>query len=91
MALSDRARFARQILVPEIGDLGQARLCASTFDVGALAPEAAAVARLYLERAGLREVTTEADAAPSAGPAADALAGARFAVERIREALERVP
>ena len=89
MTLSDRARFARQVLVPEIGAAGQARLSATSFDVSALAPEAASVAHLYLERAGLRPL----ELAPpprgaSQGPAQDALAGARFAVRTIRRALD---
>ena len=85
--LSERARFARQILVPEIGDEGQARLSSSTFDLRPLGPEAAAVARLYLERAGLREAGSEPQG-PAQVPAEAALAGARFAVARIRAALD---
>jgi hypothetical protein len=86
--LSDEARFARQRLVPEVGDEGQARLCAATFTLDALGPEAAAVARLYLERAGLRETEESAPGGPSEGPVAAGLSGARFAVRAIRDALE---
>ncbi|MAQ13293.1 MAG: hypothetical protein CMN30_00635 [Sandaracinus sp.] len=95
--LSDRARFARQLLVPEIGEAGQAKLSATRFSVAALAPEAAAVARLYLERAGLREgdpdevreAAREIPCAAGEDPAADALAGARFAVRTIRDTLDQ--
>ena len=89
MALSDEARFARQRLVPEVGDTGQARLCAATFDLGELGPEAAAIAQLYLERAGLTEA--EGAALPSGAdqsPAEATPSGARFAVRTIRAALE---
>lgn len=88
MTLSDEARFARQRLVPEIGDAGQAKLCAATFDLLELGPEAAAVARLYLVRAGLREAEGSAPAGPSEDPVAAALSGARFAVRAIGAALE---
>ena len=89
MALSDEARFARQRLVPEIGDAGQAKLCAATFHVDELGAEAAAVARSYLERAGLTEAEGSSPAGPSQDPVAAALSGARFAVRTIRDALER--
>lgn len=57
MGLSDRdrVRYARQLLLPQIGEAGQARLCASrvrpskTADAGALA-----VAESYVGRAGVQ-------------------------------------
>ena len=101
MSLTDaqRARFARHLLLPELGEAGQLRLLqsrvrpSSDSDVGAWE-----VARNYLERAGVR---CDADAeevalvAPServaklAGraeltEAARALAGAFAAVETIK-------
>ncbi len=88
MALSDEARFARQRLVPEVGEAGQARLCAATFDLSELGPEAAAVARLYLERAGLSDASTGAPKGASEAPAEATLSGARFAVRTIHDALE---
>lgn len=87
MPLSDQARFARQRLV--VGDAGQGRLCAATFALTALGPEAAALARTYLERAGLREAEGSAPpSGPSESPAEATLSGARFAVRTIAAALE---
>jgi len=88
VALSDEARFARQRLVPEVGDAGQARLCAATFDLSELGPQAAVVARLYLERAGLSEAEGSAPSGVNEPPAEATLTGARFAVRTIRAALE---
>ncbi len=88
MALSDEARFARQRLVPEVGDEGQARLCAATFTLDELGAEAAAVARIYLERAGMRLAAGAVPGGPSQDPVEAALSGARFAVRSIRDALE---
>lgn len=88
MALSDEARFARQRLVPEVGDAGQARLSAATFDVSELGPQAALVARTYLLRAGLGEAAGSAPEGASESPAEAALSGARFAVRTIAAALK---
>lgn len=85
--LSDDARFARQRLVPEVGAAGQARLCAATFDLSELGPEAAVVARVYLERAGLSDIGA-APSGESESPAEATLSGARFAVRAIATALE---
>jgi hypothetical protein len=55
LSSAQRARYARHLLLPEIGEGGQARLLKS--QVGAAAdadPGALAVARSYLERAGVR-------------------------------------
>lgn len=68
--------FARQIIVRELGQVGQARLCASHAISAAQAdPGAARVALDYLRRAGLqvREPGAEvASDASSAGPATQA-------------------
>jgi sulfur-carrier protein adenylyltransferase/sulfurtransferase len=104
MGLSDaqRTRYARHLLLPELGEAGQLRLLAASArpegspDAGALA-----VARDYLSRAGLR-VSGEASAvalelpdadavarlagAPELAEAARALAGAFAAVEAIKAA-----
>jgi len=51
----DRTRYARQLLLPQLGEAGQVRLLAATLHVGAEADAGAlAVARSYLERAGVR-------------------------------------
>lgn len=98
-----KQRYARQVLLAEIGQSGQLRLCAARVRVGIDSdPSAAAIASDYLSRAGL-ELTTD-PAAPElvlgdtraiqalAGAndfehAAAALAGAFSAVETIKAAL----
>ena len=98
-----RRRFARQLLLAEIGEAGQARLCASRVKVadGADA-QAAETARAYLDRAGL-QVVDDGEALEAAVPSADAigalardeeqrpaaaaLAGAFAAVEAMKVAL----
>lgn len=61
MAEFDRRRFERHLLLAEIGEAGQARLCAAR---ARLAPgadsRAAAVARDYLERAGVAVIEAQA-------------------------------
>ena len=68
LRVSDRARYARQLLLPQIGETGQARLLASTLRAPANADHGTLrVARAYLERAGVRviEATPESvDAEP---------------------------
>jgi len=104
MSLSahDRSRYARQLLLPQLGERGQARVLASSVrapkdaDGGALA-----VARTYAERAGLRVVSdgefplisvpTTEQVGRVAGEealmeAARALVGAIAAVEALRGA-----
>jgi hypothetical protein len=88
------ARFVRQILLPEIGEAGQARLAQACAAVGgpSLAHE---VAGLYARGAGFADVvpgTIDVDAlAPAAlvsTPAARALlAGSRAALAEIRRAV----
>jgi hypothetical protein len=98
-----KRRYARQVLLAEIGEAGQLRLCRTRVRIGAASdPRAAAIATDYLLRAGM-VVTTE-DAAPELvlgaagaidtlsgdsgfGHAAAALAGAFSAVEAIKAAL----
>lgn len=63
MALSDaqRSRYARHLLLPELGEAGQLRLVegrarfAANVDAGARA-----IAQSYLERAGVREASARA-------------------------------
>lgn len=103
LAPTDKQRFARHLLLAQIGEAGQLRLCAAAVrDSVDADPRAASVAHRYLERAGLR-VGTHADgdviAVPSteairalAGSAelegaAAALAGAFAAVETIKTVL----
>ena len=99
----DQQRFARHLLLSQIGEAGQLRLCATQVRVGADADaRAAKVAWLYLERAGMRIGTDDASqvialASPEAvralaggielEDAAAALAGAFAAVEAIKRAL----
>lgn len=86
MALTSaqRARYARHLLLPEIGELGQARLLACqvrvTGDAGTRA-----VARSYLERAGV-QVDEGAQSARHVPETAciEALAGAPFLLEAAR-------
>jgi hypothetical protein len=60
----ERTRYARHLLLPEIGLAGQERLLATHVQLAASAhPRASQVARLYLERAG---VAVEGEAPPEA-------------------------
>jgi len=62
---SQRRLYARHVLLSELGATGQARLCASEVSiVHDAAPDAAEVAREYLQRAGVRLL-------PAARPAAE--------------------
>ena len=54
MTPAQRQLYARQLLLAEIGEQGQARLCAAQVELTAGDARALAVARDYLERAGLR-------------------------------------
>jgi molybdopterin/thiamine biosynthesis adenylyltransferase len=90
------ARFVRQMLLPEIGIEGQARIGQATAAVAGASP-AHAVARLYAEGAGFGAVTAGAiDAAALApeaivtSPAArEVLAGSRAALAAIRRAAQQ--
>jgi hypothetical protein len=84
-----RARFARQISLPEIGEQGQLRLAETRVRCGN------PVAALYLERAGLDVVDAPNEAPalhvqagdPALHEAAAFLSGALAAVEAIKTAL----
>jgi hypothetical protein len=86
---SDKKRYARHLLLPEIASSGQERLCAARVR----AP--AGVASEYLMRAGVRvgdegrelcEIEVESDALLA--EAARALSGALTAVEAVKAILE---
>jgi hypothetical protein len=70
----DKRRHARQLLLAEIGERGQARLCATRVQLAAGAdPRAAAVARDYLERAGVQVIDAPVGHSHAAGEDARAL------------------
>jgi hypothetical protein len=76
----DRARYARHLLLPEVGPDGQARLCAHAVALDG-DPRAVAAMGTYLARAG---VTVEpAGAAASGSGAAGAGAPSSDAVQRL--------
>ncbi len=51
---AEKSKYARQILLNELGTSGQERLCSTAFALSEAAdPRAAVVARDYLERAGV--------------------------------------
>ena len=65
---ADQALYARQILLPELGLAGQARLAATEVSFAQTAePRARAVAHDYLSRAGLASVDSSPGAAASSG------------------------
>ncbi|MET0286386.1 MAG: hypothetical protein ABW352_18035 [Polyangiales bacterium] len=93
------ARYARHVLLPQVGEAGQRRLLETALHVHGDAG-VATVAERYLSRAGLRvgegsesvRVASSEDVARVAGdpalePAARALLGALAAVEAIRTTL----
>lgn len=89
------ARFVRQMLLPEIGIEGQARIGQATARVSGASP-AHAVARLYAEGAGFGAVTAGAIDVPALAPesivtspaAREVLAGSRAALAAIRGAAQ---
>jgi len=87
----ERQRFARQLLLHEIGAEGQLRLLEARFE--APSTRAGAIAADYLERAGLRPGSASEGALalrlpPQDGdPIRDALLGAFAAVEALKSAL----
>jgi hypothetical protein len=102
LTADERVLYARHRLLSEIGDTGQERLLATRVELTEGAdPGVAAVARRYLDRAGVGARATTgitASAAtssevvaiagdPSLRPAAEALLGALAAVSAIRDAL----
>ena len=103
LELLQRRRYARQILLAEIGIDGQERLCAQTIGEFQGDSRAANVAERYLKRAGLVEgegptvsLPTSNDIATIAGTpnlevAAAYLVGALSAVETIKSSLDHPP
>ncbi len=89
------ARYVRQILLPEIGEAGQARIARSVAHVGG-AGSAQEVAGRYAEAAGFAsvepgvlDVGSLAPASIVKDPAArEVLAGARAALRALRAALQ---
>ena len=103
LSSAQKRRYARHLLLAEIGEAGQERLCAARVRVpDAADARAMAVARAYLERAGL-ELSDGFDARgvepgdvkavqalagrPELEPAAAALLGAFAAVEAIKQVI----
>jgi hypothetical protein len=91
---SERQRYARHLLLPEIASAGQERLCAARVRLSGGADEAATIAGDYLSRAGvgvgdegqeLHPVEVESDALLA--EAARALSGALAAVETVKAIL----
>ena len=87
-------RFARQRLLAAVGEPGQARIVAATYQVGDDANVASQVARQYLERAGAAHFAppsaapTFAHAAELRHPAAREFAeGAWRALDQLRSVL----
>lgn len=91
--MTDAARYLRQILLPEIGEAGQARIEAAAAPVGGggLAHE---VAARYALAAGFAAVTPSPIDVDALGPGAivalraprEVLAGSRAALRAIRDA-----
>jgi hypothetical protein len=92
--MSDAARFLRQVLLPEIGQAGQARIQAAAAAVGGGSSLSHEVAELYARAAGFREISPGsidvdvlAPLAEVRSPAArEVLAGARAALAAVRAA-----
>ena len=93
MDAEQRARFARQLLLPEIGQEGQTRIIAATAAVGGTTL-AHAVAQRYCERAGFAAIEAGDIVAETnlGDPAArDVLAGSRQAVREILRCCQWTP
>lgn len=91
---TQRRRFVRHLLLPEIGPPGQARLLGARFAVRSIdRGSAGEVAALYLARAGLN-AAPEMDGASTVeldepdDPIDAALVGAWAAVEHVKRVLE---
>lgn len=82
MTPEEKQLYVRHILLPEIGQAGQARLCAARFD--AADDYAGALRSRYLARAGLRGDDL---LGAQVGDPADAVRGAFDAVETLKRAL----
>jgi len=75
----ERTRYARHLLLPEVGLSGQERLLAAQVRLaGDGHPSAVEVARTYLERAGLKVLASESEETPAV-PVADVSAVERLA------------
>lgn len=91
------ARFVRQVLLPEIGIEGQARIGQAIAAVGGPSP-AHEIASLYAAGAGFASVATGTIAVDALAPAAivaspaarEVLAGSRAALAAIRHAVRGV-
>lgn len=89
----DDPRFCRQVRLADVGEPGQARLCAAEPAVGP--SPGAAVQRSYLARAGVRRVTSSTTPPPPFAHAQhfrhescrDVALGAWLALGQIREIL----
>lgn len=100
---AQRARFARHLMLPDVGPDGQARLLASVCRVPAGAPELArTTCAMFLDRAGVRVEDTPTarsvdipswadDAAHDESAAAAFVAGAFAAVEAAKALLGGPP
>ena len=74
-----RRRYARQLLLGEIGEAGQERLLGSEFAVGAVSDASAfASAAEYLQRAGCRETDAGREVLVPDAAAVTRFAGAPF-------------
>ena len=87
LTLHQKQRYARHLLLSEVGPGGQERLCAARFRAGSSLAEQ--VAAEYLRRAGLRQDAAGSPVVvtPTDEPLDAALAGAFAAVERIKAEL----
>jgi hypothetical protein len=65
MTPAERQLYARHVLLAEIGEPGQARLCATHVTLAGGDARASAIAREYLERAGVRVSDASSAAAPA--------------------------
>jgi len=93
--MSDASRYLRQVLLPEIGPEGQARIKAGTAAVGGRGLLSNEVAELYARAAGFGDVSPGtidvSGLAPLSEvrtlPAREVLAGSRAALAALREAV----
>lgn len=80
-------RYARHVLLAEIGEAGQERLLHASFWLEGLAPSAASIAREYMERAGMAAAEPAAATAAEPAAATASVLGAWHAVEQIKATL----
>lgn len=92
-------RYARQRLLPAVGELGQARIAAATYVVGSDGSLSSEVEREYLARAGASELFAGSEPGPAFAHAAafrhaearDFAAGAWRALAQLKNVLEQAP